>query len=92
MRGMGARCVRAAFGREVLDLEPARGQAFADESRALLVRLAGRIDRRHADQLRGEGDDFVREVSTLARTRSDRVHGHEAFYQKAGGCQTFGIY
>ena len=52
MRGWLRGVLGTAFGGEVLDLEGAALQAIADEVRAVLVRLAGRIDRRNADEIR----------------------------------------
>jgi hypothetical protein len=46
-------------GRDVLDREAAARQPIADQPRAWLVRFAGRVDRRHADQIDRKRHDLV---------------------------------
>src|SRR5690606_35355164 len=60
--GMGPRVLRPALGRVVFDGEAELFEAGADRARAVFIELAGRVDRRDADQFDGEVDDFVRQL------------------------------
>ena len=54
------RVLGPSFGGDVLDVELAPLQEPAEEIGARAVVVAGRIDRRNADEIDGERDDFVR--------------------------------
>ncbi len=58
-RGCAAGVLGPALGGHVGDLEVERAQPLADEPRARLVLLAGRVDGGDADQGGGEVDDLV---------------------------------
>lgn len=73
------RSVEAKPGPRIPDLELAPGQRVADEPRALLVPLARRIHRRHADQVGREGDGFVGE---RVDSGQDEVGEHASFLQE----------
>ncbi len=65
-----------AFGGEVLDVESAALQTIADEVRAVFVSLAGRIDRRNANEIGGERDSLRRRRIDLSQDAVDLCGAH----------------
>ena len=64
----------APFGGDVLDVERARAEVIAEETRAGLVLLARRVDGRNPDQIRGELDDLVGRAIDLGQHALDGLH------------------
>ena len=70
---IAGRVLGTPFGDDVFDVKAGPDQAIADQPRARFVRLAGRIDRGHADELRRERDDLVDRAIDLADHAVDDV-------------------
>src|SRR5262249_34520422 len=75
-----ARVLGASFRRDVLDAEAAAREIVADEARAVLVRVAGRIDGGDADQVARVRDDLVARAVDVIDDPIGELRGRQATY------------